>query len=262
MNIIGANRSVAVIGDNRSGKTTLVSHSILYGMFPLWSRIFFPPIGLFLEGDRKHATIEDWLKNQLATNNKEDPMASVLDLVLERYDEQRIRFFLYTLFGKRLPRLLKPQPTIIIVDQAEELLRKYRGKFLVEFYKLAKKGRDSDAFRLVLIINTENAVESLKLINGGNMFEVVRAPKVTKDAVLRYHGEEFAQIFVDCDSCIGIAEDFVTEKPSVSAKEFFNVRKQQYEQDNCLLQAISRAEYNKLTTMDPDPDPDDVTAKK
>ena len=260
LNIIGAYRSVAIIGDNRSGKTTLISHSILHEMFPWWSRFFFPPRGLFLEGDQKHATIDDWLKNQLATNNKEDPMGSVLDLVLKRYVEQRIRFFLYTLFGERLPRLLKPQPTIIIVDQAEELLRKYRGKFLVEFYKLAKKGRDTDAFRLVLIINTENAVESLKLINGGNMFEVVRAPKVTKDAVLRYHGKEFAQIFEDCDNCIGIAEDFVTEKPSVSAREFFNMRKQQYERDSCLLQAISRAEYNKLTTMDPDPD--DVTAKK
>ena len=152
-------------------------------------------------------------------------MGSVLDLVLKRYVEQRIRFFLYTLFGKRLPRLLKPQPTIIIVDQAEDLLRKYRGKFLLEFYKLAKKARDTDAFRLVLIINTENVVESLKLINGGNLFEVVCAPKVTKDAVLRYHGEEFAQIFRDCDNCIGIAEDFVTEKPSVSAREFFQYEK-------------------------------------
>ena len=75
---------------------------------------------------------------------------------------------------------------------------------------------------------------------------------------------KIAQTFVDCDNCIGIAEDFVTEKLSVSAKEFYNMRKQRCEQNNCLLQAISRAEYDKLTTMDPDPDPDpdDVTAKK
>ena len=40
------------------------------------------------------------------------------------------------------------------------------------------------------------------------------------------------------------------------------MRKQQYEQDNCLLQAISREENNKLTTRVPDPNLDDVTAKK
>ena len=137
-------------------------------------------------------------------------------------------------------------------------MRKYRGKFLVKFYTLAKGGRDNDSFRLVLIINTENAVESLKLINGGNMFQLVHAPKVSTDAVIKYHGEDFAKIFKDCDDCLGVALDFVTEKPSMSAREFFDVRKQQYERDHCLLQPVSREEYNKLTTMDPDPD--DVTA--
>ena len=52
----------------------------------------------------------------------------------------------------------------------------------------------------------------------------------------------------------------------MSAKEFFNLRKQQYKQNNCLLQPDSRAEHNKLTAMDPDPDPNpdlgDVTSKK
>jgi hypothetical protein len=137
-------------------------------------------------------------------------------------------------------------------------LRKYRGEFLVEFYNLAKEGRDDDTFRFVLIINTENAVESLKLLNGGNMYEFIHAPKVSKDVVIKYHGEDFAKIFEECDNCIGVAQDFVIEKPSVSAKEYYNMKKQQYEENNCLLQPISRTEYNKVTTMDPD----DVTVKK
>jgi hypothetical protein len=258
LNIFNATKSIAILGDNRSGKTVYLSYNILHRMFPFWYRLFIPPRGLFLCGNQENATINDWLKNQLATTDKEDPMASVVDLISQRRNEQRIRVFLYNLLGGRLPRLLKPQPTIIIVDQAEELLRKFRGEFLVKFYHLAKQGRDDDTFRLVLLINTENAVESLKLLNGGNMFEFVHAPKVSKDAVIKYHGEDFAKIFEECDNCIGVAQDYVTEKPSVSAKDYFNKKKEQYEENNCLLQPISRAEYKKLTTMDPD----DVTVKK
>ena len=245
--------SIAIIGEHRSGKSTFVSHNILFGIYSGWSRFFFTPRGLFLEGNQEHATINDWLKSQLATNNKVDPMTTIEDLISRRRNEQPIRVWLNNLFEGYLPRLLKPQPIIIIVDQAEELFRKCRGHFLVQFYDLAKLGHDDDTHRLVLIINSENAVEALKLINGGDMFEVVGAPKVSKDAVIRYEGEEFAQIFEDCDNCIGIAQDYVTEKPLMSAKEYYNMKKQQYEQNNCLPERISQEEYNKLTTMDPGP---------
>ena len=79
---------------------------------------------------------------------------------------------------------------------------------------------DIYAFKLVLIINTENAVELLKLLHGGNMFEVVRAPKVTKDAVLRCRGVEFAQTFEDCDNCIGNAEDSLMKSHQCPQKSF------------------------------------------
>jgi hypothetical protein len=93
LNILEAYRSIAIIGDDRSGKNTLISRSILYEMFPWWSRLFFPPRGLFLEGNQENATIDDWSKNQLATNNEEDPMASINRLISKRSNEQRIRFF-------------------------------------------------------------------------------------------------------------------------------------------------------------------------
>ena len=43
-----AYKSVALIGANRSGKTTFLSNSILNDMFPWWYRYVFPPRGLFL----------------------------------------------------------------------------------------------------------------------------------------------------------------------------------------------------------------------
>eukprot|EP01036_Dinobryon_divergens_P033825 gene33826-43707_t len=151
-------------------------------MSPWWYRIFFPPRGLYLIG-----------------SGAQGP-----DINYQRRKEQRVRsFFLHKIFKTKLPsRFLKPQPAIIIVDQAEELLRAYRSNFLVCFYNLAKEARDTDLFRLVLLVNTENGVKALKLMNGGNI----------RDVVEKSYGENLAQIFDDCNGCIGVAMDYVFDK--------------------------------------------------
>lgn len=238
--------SVALVGDNRSGKTVFLSNTIV-NMFPWWYRYIFPPRGFFLIGSQDSVTVRDWLTSQ--TTAKELPFASIMDLVDQRYDEQWIRVFLFSKFKTKLPVFLRPQPVIIVVDQAEELLRAYRADFLNAFYVLAKKGRDTNMLRLVLVINSENAVKALKLLNGGNMFTFLRAPKVSREAVVAEYGETFAKIFDDCDSCIGIALDYINDlerSEALSAKEFTAAKKEMYVQDNCLTKEITREEYAKV----------------
>jgi hypothetical protein len=41
LNLFAAGKSVALIGDNRSGKTTFIAHHILYEMFPWCIEPFF-----------------------------------------------------------------------------------------------------------------------------------------------------------------------------------------------------------------------------
>eukprot|EP00981_Chlorochromonas_danica_P014897 scaffold9386_cov154-Ochromonas_danica.AAC.4 len=223
LNLHSAFKSVALIGDNRSGKTIFLCNT-------------------------KSATVDAWLKNQIATTEKEDPWSAVADLLGQRREEQRVRVFLHTLFKTKLPTFLKPQPAIIVVDQAEELLRAYRAEFLVGFYNLVKEGRDDDLFRLVLVINTENAVKALELMNGGNMFDVITAPKVSREAVVEHYGDEFAKVFDDCDCCIGVALDYVADKKrpkDMTAKEYAALKKEKYASDNCLAVEITREEYTK-----------------
>jgi len=248
LNLGNAFKSVALVGDNRSGKTIFLAHCILNDMFPWWYRYVFPPRGLFLTGSQKASTIDGWLKNQIATTEKDDPWSAVADLLSQRRQEQRVRLFLHKSFKNMLPPFLKPQPAIIVVDQAEELLRAYRADFLVGFYNLAKEGRDDDLFRLVLVINSDNAVKALKLMNGGNMFSVVQAPKVSREAIVGKYGDDFAKVFDDCDGCIGVALDYLSdeERPKdMPAKEYAALKKEKYTSDNCLTDEISREEYNK-----------------
>ena len=79
---------------------------------------------------------------------KDDPWSAINDLLIKRRNEQRGRLFLQNVFNSKVPKFLEPQPAIIIVDQAEVLLKAYRANFLVAFYDLAKEARDDDLFRL------------------------------------------------------------------------------------------------------------------
>ena len=59
LNLLSAHNSVALIGANRSGKTTFLSNDILNDMFPWWYRYVFPPRGFFLTGsETSRATSE------------------------------------------------------------------------------------------------------------------------------------------------------------------------------------------------------------
>lgn len=248
LNLRDAYKSVALIGSNRSGKTIFLSNEILNGIFPWWYRYVFPPRGLFLTGSQESSTIKDWLKGHISTTEKDNPWSALADLLSQRRQEQRVRLFLVKVFKTSLPAVLLPQPAIIIVDQAEELLRAYRAEFLVGFYNLVKEGRDDDLFRLVLVINTENAVKALKLMNGGNMFSIIQAPKVSREAVVIEYGENFATVFDDCDGCIGVALDYLSDEDrprNMSAREYLAMKKEKYTRDNCLTDEITKIEYNK-----------------
>lgn len=83
-------------------------------------------------------------------------------------------------------------------------------------------------------------------MNGGNMFDVITAPKVSRNAVVAEFGKDFAKIFDDCNSCIGVALDYVMDKKrpkDMTAKKYAEKKKEKYVNGNCLTKEISREEY-------------------
>lgn len=136
-------KSLVIVSENRSGKTVYICNNILNRLYPWYTRYFFPPRGLFLVGHQRSQNINQRLKNQLPTSG-EDPWGALTGHLSQRRNEQRIRLFLQRVFKDRLPALLSNQPVVVVVDQAEELLRAHRAEFLV-FYNIVKEGRDGTA---------------------------------------------------------------------------------------------------------------------
>jgi hypothetical protein len=63
------------------------------------------------------------------------------------------------------------------------------------------------------------------------MFDVIQAPKVSREAVAGEYGEEFAKMFDDCDGRIGVSLDFLDDKKKptgMSAEENAALKKERY----------------------------------
>ncbi len=81
------------------------------------------------------------------------------------------------------------------------------------------------------------------------MFSVVQAPKVSREAIVGKYGEDFAKVFDDCDGCTtGVALDYLSDEvrpKDMPAMEYAALKKEKYTIDNCLIDAITKEEYNK-----------------
>lgn len=235
-----------------AGKTVALSRHILQS-FPPITRSLFPPRGLYLLGDQQHNSMHSWLQQQLSTLGKDDAKGTLMDLVLDRYDAQPIRGMLLRTFGPTwLPRMLHPQPSIIIIDQAEELLRKHRGEFLSFFYLLIKEARDCAYFKLVFVINSEAAVHSFQVLNGGTLFVEVSAPQPDEVDVQRILGEEFAGVFLQCGKNLGITADYFNcrdpEEKKLRPDEFYEKKRKQYIDLYAVLEPVTKTEFDAITT--------------
>lgn len=243
-----ADRAIALVGDNRSGLSLSIVHAVV-NMFPFSRRLMFPPRWIYLDGSTRAATMAKWLAVHIGRDEKRDPFPRLRHFISDQYNEQRLRIFLHQIFKYRLPRFAKPQPTVMVVDHAEELLRRHRTDFVSCFDELVRLAEDTDLLRLVFVINSMNAVKALQLMYRGDMIDIIKLPKLSRKAVVAKYGESFGNIFDDCDGNIGMALDYVDcckqTHDMMSAKDYSAQMKHWYTQHKGLVVEITREEYNR-----------------
>lgn len=155
--------------------------------------------------------------------------------------------FLHEVFKTKLPKWLKPQPVIIIVDEVERMLYGYRADFLVAFRDLMRQVRDGDMLRLIFVVNSKKAVKALELMDETYPVEIVHVPKVCRESVVKNYGKKLAEIFDECSGSIDIAMDYemdIKYSTNLYAKEYTERLERIYAENCCLVKEITPDEYN------------------
>lgn len=202
-------QAVILKGPRLAGKTTLLSHAIKYDWYPWWRRWLSPPRGLFLEGNQSSPTADEWFRSQMDCKANRSPIDTLIDALQARESQQRLRNLLFDHFPP-LPRVLQPQPSLLIIDQTEELLSAYRAEFLVAITPLVDLcTQRPGVLQLVFVVHSDEAVQSLKAPDGGTMFRVIEAPRAERSDVRAVMGEEFALAFDQLDRSIGITVEYI-----------------------------------------------------
>eukprot|EP01038_Epipyxis_sp_PR26KG_P017399 gene17399-24047_t len=248
LSVLGFNRKAVILqGHHRSGKSVFVAHSILYSIYPFWYRYLFPANGFFLVGDQRSKTATDWFKTQISSDDKEDPIAGLLDLIEKRFTAQRIRRAITSIFPS-CPIIFQPQPSVVIIDQAEELIKHHRADFMNTIFTLVKYCKDTpNSVQLVIVVNSQNAVASLEALNGGDLFEVIKCPRPKLDAVERYRSQDYCEKFKKLQYCIGITDDFVSKSRDQAPEQYLDDHIASYIKGHGVTRPVTKDELELLT---------------
>ena len=165
---LNEDRALILQGRNKDGKTTLLRTSL-----PWWHR--FGPLahyGLYLNGEAGTGveSFAQWQTTQLS--GLTTTAGGELQMMLRQYREsQWLRSRLQLL---KLP--VAPKPAIVLVDQFEELLKRYPSQALDWANFLTNQHVRFGLARVIFVVNSDKGTRTLLNLNQGDRFDVLVMP--------------------------------------------------------------------------------------
>jgi hypothetical protein len=151
-------------------------------------------------------------------------------------------------FGRSLPRILKPQPTLIVIDEAEDLIAKHRAAFVGKLEPWVKQALDRPlTLQLVLVTKTDAGTESLEALNGGTLFHQVLCPRPSDNAVVRHFGKYFADpsdMYKRFESRIAVLADYAALARRPSPEDYLGQVSGRFQREKVKV-AVSRDELTR-----------------
>ena len=187
-------------GPNKVGKTAMFAQSIP------WYRRFGPLTysGFVLNGaDATTApTFNDWRNNQM--RGALSFSGAEFSHALENFkQQQKVRIFLSELFPSVL--LFKPKRPYIIVDQFEELVKRFPVDALAFANNLTNDQVRNGLSYVFFVVNSSNCTKALKNLNQGDRFDVMKITQTSSS--LPSESDEMNCRFRECQCNVGLFKD-------------------------------------------------------
>ncbi len=193
--LIHPRRALILQGRDQEGKTTLLRECI-----PWWRR--FGPFayrGLYLNGAQGKGveTFEKWLTTEMfgATTTRGCEIA----FNLVQYSESQV--FRSVLERVGLP--IAPKPAIVVVDQFEELLKRFPVQALDWANTLTNQHTRDNLTRVIFVCNSDAGSQTLLNLNQGTRFDRVIMEQVSGQGVIGLIGLD-KELFQKCSCNIGM----------------------------------------------------------
>jgi len=187
-----ADRAMILLGRNQEGKTTLLRTSI--PSYRRWTLGGF--CGIYLNGAKGMGvdSFKEWQTTQMF--GLTTAAGSEIDQTLVQYrDSQWFRLFLEAM---TVP--IQPKPVFVIVDQFEELLKRYPVQALNWANTLTNQHTRDGLARVIFVVNSESGAQTLLNLNQGTRFTKVVMEPVSGQGVRGLDVNRFQQ----CQRNIGL----------------------------------------------------------
>ena len=173
-------KAVILQGRNKEGKTTRLAAAI-----PLWrQRGPFALQGLYFNGAKgmSVSTFDMWVTTQMFGQASQGgaEVEAALDAHLAR---QRVRRAVWFLLRQRTPLICRPVPAVVIVDQLEDLLKRFPEETLGWVNQLTNAHVRDQKARVIFVVNSDAAVRTVLALNQGDRWKVVAMAPPDVDSV-------------------------------------------------------------------------------
>ena len=219
---LSEDRALILQGRNKDGKTTLLRTSL-----PWWHR--FGPLahyGLYLNGEAGTGveSFAQWQTTELF--GLTTSAGGELKMMLRQYREsQKLRLLLQLW---KLP--VAPKPAVILVDQFEELLKRYPSQALDWANFLTNQHVRFGLARVIFVVNSEKGTRTLLNLNQGDRFDVL----VMQPAPGQHVRGLDEELYKKCRCNVGLYKNVVTKLDSGeidNVEEYVSKKLQRWEDD-------------------------------
>mmetsp|Transcript_81473 Transcript_81473/g.143885 ORF Transcript_81473/g.143885 Transcript_81473/m.143885 type:complete len:441 (-) Transcript_81473:176-1498(-) len=195
--------AVILQGRTREGKTTLLRHAIpWYHRWNVFGMKWLCWQGLYFNGAEasRNDSFDQWVTSQMFGITT----ASGSELRRSLWEWRQSQWFRLKMEIMRMPTVFLPRPAYVIVDQFEELIKKYPEQALPWADAITMYHTRNNLARVIFVVNSKDGAQSLTNMDGErSRFKTVRLNPLTGKELSSLSAID-REVYSMCENNVGI----------------------------------------------------------